>query len=345
MRLLVGMLASVLAAALIAFGCTAWLVSRWWERPLLLDGATVLVVASGTTASGLAQNLAAAGLVEHGRLLPLVMRLRGEAESLQAGEYAILPGETLERLMARIVTGDVVHHQIRFPEGARIVDVLAQLAADERLGHTMAEPRPQTLLRELGLVVQAKGAKTPHGEGWFFPDTYRFVAGENDRDLLLRAHAKMLAELDAAWAVRVPELPYQNPYEVLIAASMIEKESNRLADRRHISQVLVARLERNMRLQFDPTVIYGLADAFDGDLTRTHLRRSTPYNTYMRKGLPPTPISLPGRDALEAAVRPSGSPYLYFVSRGDGASEFSETLAEHNAAVRRFQLRRRGGER
>ena len=332
----------MLVAALIAAACGAWLVKRWWEKPLLLAGPTTLVVAPGSSAASVARDLANAGLLEHVRLLPVMMRLRGEAEALQAGEYAILPGESLAGLMARIVAGNVVHHRIRFLEGARIADVLAQLAADERLGHTLAGVQPPTLLAELGLDLQAEGAGTAHGEGWFFPDTYSFIAGDSDRDLLLRAHAKMLAELNAAWAARSAELPYQIPYDALKAASIIEKETYRAEDRRHVSQVLVARLGRDMRLQVDPTVIYGLGDYFDGNLTRAQLRFATPYNTYVHKGLPPTPIALPGRGALQAAVKPSGLPYLYFVSRGDGTSEFSRTLAEHNAAVRRFQLNKRG---
>lgn len=342
MRLWLGLLTSMLVAALIVAGCGAWLVKHWWEKPLPLDGPGIVVVAPGSSAARLARDLEDGGLLEPAWPLPVMMRLRGEAAALQAGEYAILPGESLAGLMARIVAGNVVHHRIRFLEGARIADVLAQLAADERLGHTLAGARSATLLAELDLDLQAEGADTSHGEGWFFPDTYSFIAGESDRDLLLRAHAKMLAELNAVWAARPPELPYQTPYDALKAASIIEKETFRAEDRRHVSQVLVARLGRNMRLQVDPTVIYGLGDFFDGDLTRAQLRFATPYNTYVHKGLPPTPIALPGRGALEAAVNPSGSPYLYFVSRGDGTSEFSRTLAEHNAAVRRFQLNKRG---
>lgn len=287
----------------------------------------------------LATKIEAAGWLEHPRLLPWVMRFRGDAERLQAGEYKVAAGETLDGLMARLLTGDVVVHSFRIVEGSRIADVLNALGADQRIAHTLDGARPETLLADLGSeMASAFGA---HGEGWFFPDTYSFTAGDEDRALLLRAHAKMRMELEAAWAGRSPGLPYGNPYEALIAASLVEKETSRAEDRAHVSQVFAARLKRNMRLQADPTVIYGLGETFDGNLTRTHLRQPTPYNTYVHKGLPPTPIALPGRAALAAALHPSGAEYLYFVARGDGSSEFSATLDAHNRAVRKFQLNRR----
>ena len=330
----IGILAAVVAVALVL--AAAGLAARWWRSPLPIDAPTTLSVASGGTAFSLAVQLQAAGLIKRPRLLSWILRLRGDAKRLRAGEYAIAPGDTLAELMARILAGEVVSHWFLILEGSRIADVLAALRQEARLIQTLGAARPETLLRELGLDAGAG----PHGEGWFFPDTYHYTAGDEDRALLLRAHAKMMAELRGAWAQRAPGLPYQTPYEALIAASLIEKETSRAEDRPHVSQVLVARLGRNMRLQVDPAVIYGLGDADDGDLTKADLRRPTPYNTYMRKGLPPTPIALPGWAALRAAVRPSGAPYLYFVARGDGSSHFSETLQEHNAAVRKYQLGR-----
>lgn len=217
-----------------------------------------------------------------------------------------------------------------------VVDVLAALRATPKLRQTLEEVRPETLLAVLGV---AGAAGSSHGEGWFFPDTYRFMAGDEDRALLLRAHGKMRAELDAAWRSRAADLPYRTPYQALIVASIVEKETGRAAERAHVSQVIAARLVGNMRLQVDPTVIYGLGAAFDGNLTRAHLQQPTPYNTYLHKGLPPTPIGLPGRGSLRAAVRPSGAPYLYFVARGDGSSQFSATLEEHRAAVNKYQRR------
>ena len=328
----------LLGALVLAAAAAVWWIDRWWTAPLAVEAPTVLVLESGDTVVDLASKIEAAGWLEHARLLPWIMRLRGDAERLQAGEYRVAAGETLAGLLARLLTGDIVVHSFRIAEGSRIADVLSALGADRRFAHTLGAARPETLLADLGLEVAAVfGA---HGEGWFFPDTYSFTAGDADRSLLLRAHAKMRRELDAAWADRSPDLPYGNPYEALTAASLVEKETSRAEDRAHVSQVFAARLMRNMRLQADPTVIYGLGEEFDGDLTRAHLRRPTPYNTYVHKGLPPTPIALPGRAALAAALHPSGAEYLYFVARGDGSSEFSATLDAHNRAVRKFQLNR-----
>lgn len=333
--------ATVIGGLLVALAFAAaavWWIDRWWTAPLAVKAPAVLVLESGETVVDLASKMEAAGWLEHARLLPWIMRLRGDAERLQAGEYRVTVGETLAGLLARLLTGDIVVHSFRIAEGSRIADVLGALGADRRFAHTLGAARPETLLEDLGLEMAAEFG--PHGEGWFFPDTYSFTAGDEDRSLLLRAHAKMRRELDAAWADRSPDLPYDNPYEALTAASLVEKETSRDEDRAHVSQVFAARLMRNMRLQADPTVIYGLGEEFDGDLTRAHLRQPTPYNTYVHKGLPPTPIALPGGAALAAALHPSGAEYLYFVARGDGSSEFSATLDAHNRAVRKFQLNR-----
>ena len=326
----------LLGALVLGAAGAVWWVDRWLAMPLAVESSAVLVLESGDTVVDLAAKIESAGWQEHARLLPWIMRLRGDAERLQAGEYAVQAGETLEGLLARLLAGDVVVHSFRITEGSRIADVLDALGADRRFAQTLGAARPETLLADLGL--EAAPLHGAHGEGWFFPDTYSFTAGDEDRSLLLRAHAKMRSELEVAWAGRSPDLPYGNPYEALIAASLVEKETSRAEDRAHVSQVFAARLGRNMRLQADPTVIYGLGERFDGDLTRAHLRQPTPYNTYVHKGLPPTPIALPGRAALVAALHPSGADYLYFVARGDGSSEFSATLDEHNLAVRKFQL-------
>ncbi|MCY4213931.1 MAG: endolytic transglycosylase MltG [Gammaproteobacteria bacterium] len=329
----------LLGALALAAAVAVWWIDRWWTSPLNLASPAVLTLEAGDTAVDLAIKIHAVGWVEHARLLPWIMRFTGDAQRLQAGEYRVATGETLEGLMARLLAGDVVVHSFRIVEGSRIADVLNALGEDARLAHTLGAARSETLLADLDLAIALEfGA---HGEGWFFPDTYAFNAGDDDRSLLLRAHAKMRMELESAWADRSPDLPYANPYGALIAASLVEKETSRAEDRAHVSQVFAARLERNMRLQADPTVIYGLGEKFDGNLTRSHLRQPTPYNTYVHKGLPPTPIALPGSAALAAALHPSGADYLYFVARGDGSSEFSATLDAHNRAVRKFQLNRR----
>ena len=248
-------------------------------------------MASGGTASSLAAQLQRTGLIDHPRLLSWILRLKETPSGCGPESTPLRPATTLAELMARIVQGAVVSHAFRILEGSRIAEVLAALQAEPRLRRTLDKDHPQTLLADLGLDV----GTGPHGEGWFFPDTYTSAGAMSDRALLLRTHARMLAELDSVWARRAARLPYQTPYEVLIAASLIEKETSRAEDRAHVSQVLAARLRRNMRLQVDPAVIYGLGDAYDRDLTRADLRRPTPYNTYVHKGLPPTPIALPGR--------------------------------------------------
>ncbi len=181
----------------------------------------------------------------------------------------------------------------------------------------------------------------PPAEGWLFPDTYSYTAQTSASQIAAQALAQMQSRLAQAWDNKLPDMPYQQPVELLTMASIVEKETGRAADRGQIAQVFVRRLGINMRLQTDPTVIYGLGAAFDGNLTRRHLRTDTPYNSYTRHGLPPTPIALPGAASLQAAAQPAAGEYLYFVARGDGTSEFSKTTAQHEAAVRRFQLRRK----
>ena len=327
----------VAVLVVVAAGCgwLAWTLFRWWTAPLPIGAVSAVTVRDGDTVGELALGMEAAGLLDHPRRLRWMTQLAGLAGALKVGEYPVTPGDTPRRLMSRIVAGEVIAYRFRIAEGARVANVLADLAEHPKIGKTLGNAAPDTLLTVLGVDGDAG---TSHGEGWFFPDTYRFVAGDEDRSLLLRAHRKMREELGEAWEGRADRLPYRTPYEALTVASIVEKETGRDADRPHISQVIAARFLSDMRLQVDPTVIYGLGDAFDGNLTRAHLRQPTPYNTYVHKGLPPTPIGMPARESLRAAVRPSGAPYLYFVSRGDGTSQFSTTLEEHQAAVNKYQL-------
>ena len=328
--------AVALLIVLAGCGYSAWALWHWWTAPFPIDEPGTVFVRPGDSVGEFALRMEAAGLLDHPRRLRWTTGIAGLAGSLKVGEYPVSPGDTPQRLMTRIGAGEVISYRFRIAEGARIAGVLADLGAHPKIAATLAGAAPETLLAALGVDAEAG---TSHGEGWFFPDTYRFVAGDEDRDLLLRAHLKMREELAAAWAARAAGLPYRQPYEALTAASIVEKETSRKADRADISQVIAARLESGMRLQMDPTVIYGLGEEFGGNLTRAHLRQPTPYNTYVHKGLPPTPIGMPGRDSLHAAVQPSGAPWLYFVSRGDGTSEFSSTLQEHQAAVSKYQLK------
>ena len=330
-----GWIGVLFIAAALAAG-SAWYLRDWWTSPLPVAEAATIRVEAGDTVGDLAERLVDAGLLDRPRLLRWTTQLSGLAGELKVGEYPVLSGDTPQRLLSRLVLGDVISYRFRITEGASVASALADLRAEPKLRQTLRDATPETLLAVLGLDA-AVGSS--HGEGWFFPDTYRFVAGDEDREVLRRAYRKMRRELDSVWASRAADLPYRTPYEALIVASIVEKETARAADRAHVSQVIAARFASDMRLQVDPTVIYGLGDAFDGNLTRAHLREPTPYNTYVHRGLPPTPIALPGQASLRAAVHPSGAPYLYFVARGDGSSEFSTTLEEHLAAVDKYQLK------
>ena len=247
--------------------------------------------------------------------------------ALQAGEYRLARGSSAVAVFAQIRRGDVIQHSITFAEGLTTGQWLQQLAEDERLIRT--EDLNSDLPRLLGTNEPV--------EGRFFPDTYQFIHGTTDVAILRRAFAQGRAQLEREWGKRQPDLPLDNLRQALVLASIVEKETGLGADRPRIAQVFMNRLSQDMRLQSDPTVIYGLRE-FDGDLRRSDLRRDGPYNTYMRHGLPPTPICNPGLAAIRATLHPEPGDYLYFVARGDGSSQFSKTLVEHNRAVRRYQL-------
>ena len=306
-------------------------VDRWAEQPLPVAQDTVLIVEPAMTFSSVADRLVEAGVVKRW-LFSLRARQRGLQASIQSGEYAITPALTPDTLLDRLTRGDVIAHRFLIVEGSTCEAVLASLAADDRLNFDLTGFHADGLMARLGL---------PDGnaEGWFFPDTYLFKRGDKASGLLRRANAKMDAVLAEAWSRRSSKVPFDQPYQALILASIIEKETGFQPDRARIAGVFVRRLAKGMRLQSDPTVIYGLGDEFDGNLTRGMLKEDTPYNTYRRYGLPPSPIALPGRAAIEAALNPDDGDDLYFVARGDGTSEFSRTLKEHNEAVDRYQRR------
>ena len=223
--------------------------------------------------------------------------------------------------------------EIRFVEGTTVRQWLEQLGEDPEVKHTLAGRSEAQIAAVLGITGGAL-------EGWFFPDTYRFSPGSSDLDILKRAHAAMARRLDDAWAARDPDLPLSSAYEALTLASIVEKETALAAERPLVASVFVNRLRKGMRLQTDPTVIYGMGERYDGNIRRKDLSADTPWNTYTRDGLPPTPIAMPGEEALRAAVHPVASDFLYFVARGDGSHEFSRTLEQHNRAVARYQLHR-----
>lgn len=260
-------------------------------------------------------------------------RWSGDAARIKAGEYSLDPGLSSLDLLALLVGGKTVLHELRIVEGLRFDQALQIVLAHPELQRTLTDTRPEAVMRALGRPGL-------HPEGRFFPDTYRFPKGTTDLALLQQALRAMDRALEEAWARRAEGLPYARADDALTMASIVEKETGVAQERGEIAGVFVRRLHLGMRLQTDPTVIYGLGARFDGNLRKRDLLADDPYNTYLRAGLPPTPICLPGRAALEAATRPAPGRTLFFVSRGDGTHQFSETLEEHEAAVRRFQLRR-----
>ena len=271
------------------------------------------------------------GGVEVGRWqFEVLARALGRAQDIKAGSYELTQSLTPLRLLDKLTRGDVTQAEIKLIEGWTLQQVRAALNADAFLRHDT------TGLDDAQLLARV-GATEPHAEGLFFPDTYMFAKGASDVAVLRRAYRAMETHLAAEWRDRDGSTPYRTPYEALIMASIVEKETGTASDRNLIAGVLVNRLRIGMRLQVDPTVIYGLGADFDGNLTKAHLLADGPYNTYTRAGLPPTPIAMPGLDALRAALRPAKTDALYYVARGDGSSQFSRTLDDHNRAVTKYQ--------
>jgi UPF0755 protein len=251
--------------------------------------------------------------------------------ALRAGRYEFMRGMTLHQIIDRLRRGEVLRERLTIVEGWTVRDLRAAIAANPDLRHDTGKLSDAQLLR-------AVGAGETHPEGLFAPDTYVFDPGSSDLDVLRAAYRSQQARLATAWQQRAPDVPLKTPYELLILASIVEKETGQASERSMIAGVFANRLRKGMLLQTDPTVIYGLGEKFDGNLRKRDLLADTPYNSYTRAGLPPTPIALPGRAALQAAVQPADTRALFFVARGDGSSHFSETLGEHNSAVHRFQI-------
>jgi len=264
----------------------------------------------------------------------LLARLRRADRTIKAGNYEIADGVTLYRLLDKLTQGDVTQTGVTVVEGSTYAELIAALKANPEIVKSVVEMPATEIAARIGIPNE-------NLEGWFFPDTYFLARGSKDIGLLARGYRLMRARLDDAWARRAEDLPLKDPYDALILASIVEKETGNAADRPLIASVFVNRLRLGMRLQSDPTVIYGLGTSFDGNLHRRDLETDSPYNTYTRDGLPPTPIAFPGQASIDAVTRPPKTAYLYFVSRGDGTSEFTENLADHNRAVAKFQLGQR----
>ncbi len=315
-------------ALLAAAGATlAWSAWRSLDEPLAVAEPLVFKVAPGSTLARVAAQLAARGVVAQPRSWVLYARWRGLAAAIKAGEYEILPGSTPRRLLEQMVSGQVLLHSITVVDGWRTADLLAALRRNPDVASTPGVA-PEALMDRLG-----EPGVSP--EGQFLPETYRFPAGTSDLELLRQAHAALARVLAAEWAARDPKVPLASPGQLLIMASIVEKESGLARELPQIAGLYLHRLAIGMRLQADPTVIYGLGARYDGSLHTVDLQTDGPYNTYTRAGLPPTPIALPGAAALHATAHPSATDALYFVAsdKDDGSHVFSATLAEHNAAV------------
>jgi UPF0755 protein len=318
----------VLAGALAG----VWWVHQWLDTPIAgLDEQRVFEVSRGSSLKAVGASLHRSGLLEHPRVWVGWARAMNRSQSLKAGEYALEPGLTPRGLLDLLSSGRVLLHSITFIEGSTFLDIHNALATNDAIEAQYEDRTAEEIMTTIG-------APGVHPEGQFFPDTYHFPRGTSDVELLGIAHRRMQTELQTAWDARLPNLPLASAYEALILASIVEKETALDSERPAIAGVFIERLRRGMRLQTDPTVIYGMMDRYDGNIRRTDLRRDTPYNTYTRAGLPPTPIAMPGLDSLRAATRPQITGALFFVATGepDGSHYFSKTLAEHDAAVKRY---------
>ena len=324
----------VLGVAILGALAAATWVQQWLQSPLTVPAEGVeYTLKPGSSIGQAAYDLRDLHSLDKPRWLALYARF-AERTAVKAGEYLIPAGTTPLGFLDILERGDVIVRSVTLVEGWTFRQALAHL-------HTQEKVEP--LLKGLSEIEQLTkiGLQDTHPEGWFFPETYAYTAGTSDLALLRQAHQHMQKVLDEEWAQRAKNLPYKSAYEALIMASIVERETGQPSEREQIAGVFVRRLQKKMRLQTDPTVIYGLGPDFDGNIRRHHLSQQTPYNTYRIKGLPPTPIALPGREAIHAALHPDSGSALYFVAQGDGSHYFSDTLAEHNRAVRKYQITRR----
>jgi UPF0755 protein len=325
---LLGFLAAVVAAA--AAGYAAF--ERWLDRPLALgDTPATIEIPRGRPFSATVDELSTRGVIDHPAWLRAYARATGVDSRIRAGEYEIPPGTTPRTLLRLLESGRVVQHTLTIVEGWTFRTLRRALEQHPQLDNTLAG-------QDDAAVMGVLGEPDAPPEGLFFPDTYLFGKGTTDVEILRQARGRMRQQLEAAWKVRADGLPIETPYEALVLASIVEKETALAEERPRIAGVFVSRLRRKMLLQTDPTVIYGLGERFDGNLRRRDLESDTPYNTYTLPGLPPTPIALVGPQALRAALNPDVDGSLYFVSRGDGSHHFSRSYDEHRRAVRCYQL-------
>lgn len=318
---------------LVVLGSVSYYYWHWLETPVEIGSDyRTYEIQKGQTLTHVATHLASQKIIRWPKLWVYYARFMN-LTAIKAGEYELAQKESPLSLLSRFQSGDVVQYHITLVEGLTYGEFVAVLHNHKRITRLLGTQDDRKLFNEAGVELD-------HLEGWFYPDTYQFSGGDTDRDILLRAHQKMREFLAGEWHKRDENLPYSTAYEALIMASIVEKETGAAFERNDIAGVFVRRLEQRMRLQTDPTIIYGMGESYRGNITRKDLKTYTPYNTYMIKGLPPTPIAMPGGKAIRAALRPSTGDSLYFVAKGDGTHKFSNSLEEHLTAVRRYQLKR-----
>ncbi len=324
----------VLIVAALVIGGAAWKTRHALDQPLTLTTETLVEVPSGSTPGRMFNRLEADGLLSDAWWLRLYWRFNLEGQALHIGEYRLTPGMTVRDMLGVWQRGEVVQYSLTLVEGWTFRQVRSALAKQDKLQQTLAGLSDGQLMDKLG-------HPGVFPEGRFFPDTYKFTRGMTDAEVLTQAYKRLDEVLAQEWSQRAAGLPYNDPYQALIMASMVEKETGVPEERSEIAGVFIRRLRTGMLLQTDPTVIYGMGERYTGKLSRADLKQPTPYNTYTNAGMPPTPISMVGREAIHAALNPLDGTSLYFVARGDGSHVFSDDLDAHNNAVREYQLKRR----
>nr|WP_237721217.1 endolytic transglycosylase MltG [Vibrio fluvialis] len=328
------MLFTLLALAAVGYFYVTKQVDVYLSQHLDIQSEQLVTIPSGTSLNGALSLMTKHGWIDSQFAEKLVRRFHPELTQIKAGTYQLMPDMKLAQALQLLVSGKEHQFAITFVEGSRFSEWMAILEQNEQLKHTLTESSEADIAKQLG-IEQSKL------EGLFLAETYHFTKGVSDLDILKRAHRKLEGILNSAWETRQENLPLTSPYQALILASIIEKETAVESERERIASVFVNRLNKRMRLQTDPTVIYGMGDNYDGNIRKKDLRAPTPYNTYVINGLPPTPIAMPGEASIRAALNPEQSAYLYFVASGNGGHVFSKNLTEHNRAVRAYlkQLR------
>ncbi|MGD2171997.1 MAG: endolytic transglycosylase MltG [Gammaproteobacteria bacterium] len=332
MKLIKKLFSLSLIGALLAIAILVFKLLNFQHSEIVVpEDSQIFMISPGSNIKSIAEDLTRRKIIEDPWLFILLAKLKDVETRVRAGEYRIEAGQTPDDLLQTFTAGKSIQYSFTVIEGWSFRQMMKAISDDPILVQTLGGKTDAEIMQEIGHPDQ-------HPEGMFFPDTYRFPKGTTDADFLRRAYDVMQQHLEREWMQRDPDLPLNSAYEALILASIIEKETGAGFERPLIAGVFIRRLKRNMRLQTDPTIIYGLGQGFDGDIRFRDLKKDTPYNTYLYSGLTPTPIALPGLDSIHAALHPAPTKALYFVSKGDGTHHFSETLAEHNAAVKRFQL-------